>query len=339
MMSRNSESGWKRRVSSAMMAGVVVAPLALGVSVMEGCKKKAPPPVVVAPPPPPVQKEPDPVDFKAIAQTLKADKRVAFAPGASTNKQDLAEAIITVADSLARGDDKKFGAKIDPAARADLNRLVASGAWAETTKKIEAVRLVRLTEGAEAATAETSSGSPDMKIFFEQAMKNAPQDIKDAIKADLGRDPTAADLPKVIEKGLELLNAKKDDGSITEEEKPALAMLERVNEELKKSAPAEKNDKPAAGDGSKFTVSLAIQEPGSAYVQTWIAVELNGGWVFKASPVALPPNQRRASDFDAIFSTGGDETAAEPAPSGGAAPSSGGSTPSGPSRGPARVGG
>jgi hypothetical protein len=276
--------------------------------------------VQVAPPPAPI---PDPVDFKAVAQTMKADRRVAFAPGATTTKQPLAEAIVALADGLARGDDKKFSANIDPASRNQVKSLVAGGQWAEQTKKIESVRVVRIMDGAESTPVEAAPavGGDIKDAMFAMIMKSVPDQAKEEIKKELGHDPAASDLPKIIEIFKGKMDELKSSGVISEEQATALqkgfdafdamsAKEEKKPDETKKSDDA----------GGMYTVTLAVQEPGTAYAIGWIAVEVNGKWTFKASSVSQQANQRRASDFDLLFNTGssgGDQPADAPAPSSG----------------------
>jgi hypothetical protein len=254
---------------------------------------------------------------------MKADRRVAFAPGARTNVQPLAEAIVALADGLARGDDKKFSANIDPTSRSQVKSLVAGGQWAEQTKKIESVRLVRIMDGAESTPVEAAPaiGGDIKDAMFAMFMKSLPDQAKEAIKTELGRDPTSADLSQIMEIYKSKMDDMKASGVISEEQAAAAqksfdAFEAMSAKDEKKPAEAKKTDEV----GGMYTVTLAVQEPGVAYAIGWIAVEVNGKWTFKASSVSQQANQRRASDFDVLFNTdrgpdsGSDTPADAPAP-------------------------
>jgi hypothetical protein len=238
---------------------------------------------------------------------MKADRRVAFAPGAVTNKPELAQAIVALADALARGDDKKFSAKIDPGARNDLKSLVASGQWANATKKIESVRVVRVMNGAEAAPVDEGPKiTADQKAIGIQMILAALTDAqRDELKQELGHDPKPADADAIIAYFKNQFEQSKAAGTLNETQQKMVAEAERAIE-LFQSADAkpEKEEEAKNADASGMhTITLAVQEPGSAYVLGWIAVEVNGTWTFKASPAPQADPQRRASDFDRIFNT------------------------------------
>jgi hypothetical protein len=303
---KSTSRHWSHRLLAILLVAATVSPLVVGVSVMEGCKKKAPPP----PPPPPQGPPPPPpevpVDFKAVAQTMKADRRVAVAPGVKTTKEPLAEAIITLADGLARGDDKKFGGLIDPASRNQLKGMVASKAWQEQTKKIESVRVVRIIDGAESAMTESAApiGNDIKEEMLKLFLQTLPDASKEELKTELGHEPTTADVEKIIEIVKGKLDSMIDTGVLTEAQAKVLEERLSTFEKLKpKDEPKAEPKAESAGDSGAFTVTLAVQEPGVAYVLGWIAVEVNGQWTFKASSAAQQPNQRRASDFDVLFNT------------------------------------
>lgn len=329
MKSLEAKSGWKRQTLAALLAMAAMSPVLTGVAVMEGCKKKAPPPPP-PPPPKPVKVEDPPVDIKAVLQAAKADRRVAVAPGIATNKEALVKAVIALADGLAKGDDKKFSGLIDPASRAQVKSLVTNGQWAEATKKIEAVRVVRLMEGAESTPVDTGPavGGDIRAAMFEAAMKSLPPEAKEQLKKDLGHDPKAEDLEKIAQKLKEKFEEAKDAGNLTDEQKKQIELAERGLAMLgggEGDAKPEKKEekKESSSDGSLFTVTLAVQEPGSAYVTSWIAVSVDGQWTFKASSAEQQDKKRRASDFDAVYNTANSadaEASPEPAPSVGGEP-------------------
>ncbi len=138
--------------------------------------EKAPPPAPPAPKkaeaPPPA---PEPVRADALLQTMKADARVQFSPGAAPTDETLARAVITFADALARGDSEKFKSMLDPAGRGVLDKLVAEGLWDDSTgKAIEAVRVAKYSQvGDSAATFVLAIQEPRGAYPLQWAMAKA----------------------------------------------------------------------------------------------------------------------------------------------------------------------
>ncbi|MFA6044476.1 MAG: hypothetical protein WC718_05790, partial [Phycisphaerales bacterium] len=77
---------------------------------------------------------------------MGVDKRVQYAQAAAPVDESLARAVINFADSLAKGDAGKIGPMLDASAKGVLDSLSASGEWDESTSKIEAVRVVGLSD-------------------------------------------------------------------------------------------------------------------------------------------------------------------------------------------------
>ncbi len=321
MKKRNS---FRRAGRLVVLSGLVLS-AALALPMMEGCKKKevakAPPP----PPPPPPPKEPDPVDLKAMAQTLKASKKVAFSDGATTNQESLAKAIIDLADSIARGDDKKFAGMIGAEDKSLLKSLTSSGEWKDATAKIEGVRVLNIREGGDIVASAGGltpafSGSEMLDLLKKQIANMSPEQKKLFVDR-YGHEPTDADLDKLIEMGKEAAEAMFDRNKDADPEKmEKLKALAAVNQQdmenalaalKKQAAPAEAA--PGGDSDTKFTVVFAVQEPGSAFAQAWVAVPLGEKWVFKASAGQLPAPRTRATEFDTMFGGGGDAPAVTPA--------------------------
>src|SRR5262245_53734699 len=130
---------------------VALATLASAGVLLSGCSKPPPPP----PPPPPrkvAPPPPEPVKTDALLQAMKADARVQFPQGAAPTDEGIARAVISLADALARGDTDKMKTMLDPAGKTVLDKLVAAGAWEDSTgKAIEAVRVASLTQSGDSA--------------------------------------------------------------------------------------------------------------------------------------------------------------------------------------------
>ncbi len=131
----------------------LAALLGAGVS---GCKdKKAPPP-----PPPPAPAAPaatstqssepppvvvqEPVQIGPIMAQLKPDQRVVFPQDAAPTDVGIAQAVIKLASSLAKGDSDAMRPMLQDDAKTTLDGLVNSGDWDTATKRIESVRILKV---------------------------------------------------------------------------------------------------------------------------------------------------------------------------------------------------
>jgi len=299
-------------------AGLAMSTIVVG-GLMSGCDKKVETVVAPPPPPPPPPKEPDPVDMKGLAQTLKADKRLVFSDSATTNKESLAKAVVGLGDALARGDDKKFSSMIDPMSRELLKKAVAKGDWKETTSKVTQVRLVRLTPGADpayTAAADPSAGgftADQMKMAAEMMLKSMSDADKAALKEQLGHEPTASDFEALMEKAQESYEKAKAEGNLPPEMAAIGPSIESAFKMFKESKEAKPAEAPKGEDiEGAFSLTFALQLPGEAHAMAWVAIPMpNDKWTFKASGALQPPAQKRASDFDGIVGSGSSAPAEE----------------------------
>ncbi len=256
---------------------------------------------------------------------------MAFAEGATTNKEALAKAIIDLADAIARGDDKKFAGLIGPEEKTLLRSLTSSGDWKEETSRIEGVRILNIREGgdvaASVAIAADSGADSSLVSLLKVQLKMMPPEAKAELAKSLGHEPTEADTDKLIEMARNQLATLREGGTLPGMENISPEMMKMATEHLEKmitaydeSVAAKKAAAPAdaasADSDTKFTVVFAVQEPGSAFAQSWVAVPLGEKWVFKASSGQLPASRVRASEFDVLFGGGGgdaDKPADKPA--------------------------
>jgi hypothetical protein len=81
-----------------------------------------------------------------VLQAMKPDKRVQFPQKEAPTDETLARAVIDFADALAKGDSTKFGSMLTSGTRPFLDQLTGDGSWEEATSKIEAVRVITLTD-------------------------------------------------------------------------------------------------------------------------------------------------------------------------------------------------
>jgi hypothetical protein len=123
------------RAAAAAAAGALLASALF----LSACDKKAPqaaaPPPQQAPAPQPEAAPADPREGLALAP------KVVFAPDAKPETKEQAQAAAALAGALASGDAARLRDLLDEPARAVLDELQDSGAWAETTKGIEQVRI------------------------------------------------------------------------------------------------------------------------------------------------------------------------------------------------------
>lgn len=136
----------------SVVAGLALAAVSPAM-VMSGCEEKkkkvvAPPP----PPPPPAPKAPDPIEVGPVLQSMKPDARVQFPQSAAPYTEDLARAIIALANDFAKGDATGVRKKLAAPDQTTLDALVGSGEWEESVKKIEGVRVVGVSHSSPDAT-------------------------------------------------------------------------------------------------------------------------------------------------------------------------------------------
>jgi len=117
---------------------------------LSGCGKPPPPPPPPPPSRPPAPPAPEPLDTEALVQQLQADARVQFPNAIAPTSEELARAIIALADAFAKGDAAALRPMLDTSGVSVLDELQASGAWDETTKRIEAIRITSLSAGDDA---------------------------------------------------------------------------------------------------------------------------------------------------------------------------------------------
>ena len=326
MMNQN-----QRREKFGVRAGGLALGLAVVAVAMSGCGKKEPPPPPPAPtytPPPPV---PDPADVAALLQEMDADKRVQFPVDVAPIDVEYARAIISLADSFARGDDGSLRDLLDSNDRRTLDALVESGRWYDDTDRIEAVRVVYLTELDEEAdeVIDEFGMSLTAETLRDQMLDAAQEEdvTLDELMSGLGiPNPESLGIqPETIERMMEGFGEQMAAGVFGAPFMAEMAELQRefetggrtpeelVNEMYDRGmldTMVEKIDELMASVGSMFEglgdsfgfggggaeVRLAIQEPGSAYALSFRVYRPSDRFIF--TPAAEANVVRvRASDF------------------------------------------
>lgn len=142
--------------SAATVAMVTM--VALPGTMMTACSPPPPPPAPPpAPPPPPPPAEPIQID--PLMQSVRPDQRVQFPQVAAPVDETLARAVIRLCEAIVKGDSAAMGPMLDPAGRGILERLVAGGEWAETTEKIQAIRVVSIVNLGDPTSAQMSAAN------------------------------------------------------------------------------------------------------------------------------------------------------------------------------------
>ena len=129
MTSRNSKG------IGAAVAGVACIVVVAG---LPGCGSDEPEPTAVvarnyAPPPPPPPKL---TPISELMIQLGIDERVRLPEDKAPDNDQARRAVLEFFDAFARGDDQVVASMVSTADRLELEALVDSGAWAETTNQI-----------------------------------------------------------------------------------------------------------------------------------------------------------------------------------------------------------
>ena len=263
------------------LAGVVFALLLMG------CPKPPPPPP--QPPPPQAPPPPPPVSLESLGQDMSVDARVSFAPGLEVehDQEALGRAIVTLADTLAKGDAEKLGAMLDASGKALLNDLTTSGAWAEQTKGLEAVRVVFVGGGVSftraGATREQMQAILDASPDTPEPVRKAFLDAMEKMQTPEGRGELRANTQA-------MLDAAKAGGASPER----IALIEEIMRTFD-PAPTEAS----GGTG----VLIALQDAKGAYLTGWRAVQVGETWTFGGAP-SSPAARPLAQNFDGIGAAG-----------------------------------
>ena len=134
-----------RNTTIRIIGGLLIATLlAFSLATLSGCGDSKPKPKPVAPAAPPPPPPPKQLDTGALLQTMRADQRIQFPNEKAPSDESVAKSVIELATALVKGDDKAMGNLLVSTGKDVLDSLTASGAWEETTAKIEAVRVVEL---------------------------------------------------------------------------------------------------------------------------------------------------------------------------------------------------
>lgn len=227
----------------------------------------------------------------ALRARLSADARVQFRPNLTVTDEALATAVITLADSIARGDAAKFKNVASPAAQKVQAALESSGAWEAASKSVEAVRVVYV-----GPMPENAMNAGEMNAALD-AVRSGPQALVD-------------DLMRALSRGM---SPEQRAAFITDMERRAKLEVERLTAQGRTkeidayanaiSVLASLRGTQAQGVFKAGThrnaIVLVVQEPGAAYLMGFGGMRDNDKWRF--DPVAtLSETRFRAAEFDPI---------------------------------------
>ena len=251
------------------------------------------------PPPPPAE-----ISLKTVAQDMKADPRVQFADDLKVTEEnlDLGKAIVKLADAFARGDAKALKPMLARRAQALLDNLQDSGLWEESTKPIEAVRVVFVRDGVDVGGVASVKAPPgniaDVMAKVTAALSTLPPEQLATVGKAMqdvmaGADPASfTDPAKAAELQTKITDALKAAG-VSED---VQAKLAEIGKDLAAAAPpAEAPPSSSTGMG----VVLAVQDLHGAYLLTWTAAKVGDSWTFTNAP-ATPSIRPRASLWDNV---------------------------------------
>ena len=126
------------RNNKGIGAAVVGVACVVVVAAVTGCGSDEPEPTAIvarvyAPPPPPPPKL---TPISELMIQLGIDERVRLPEDKAPDNDEARRAVLEFFDAFARGDDQVVASMVSTADRLELEALVDSGAWAETTNQI-----------------------------------------------------------------------------------------------------------------------------------------------------------------------------------------------------------
>lgn len=287
--------------------------LVLSIVLAIACEKPKPPAPPAPPPPPPPP--PPPLVLADVAKERRADPRVQFADQLTVGADELslANAVVGLADALAKGDAKAMRSLLLPPSQDVLNELEQSGDWEKAVSGLEAVRVVLVRSGvsidAEAAGKDGAPGAAGASVAevrqkIEAAAAGLPEKTRGIISGALAAIP-AETAASAFQAGIASAVEKVKAAGASE------ADVSRLNELA--AALSGGGEPTGGGSGTVVGVLTAIQDPDGAYLLGWGALKTGDRWLFTAAP-ATDDVRARAAAFDGMgpeaFGLGGDSKAA-----------------------------
>jgi hypothetical protein len=126
------------RTRASLVAGVSVVALAGMLTLGAGCTKEEEQVVVAPPPPPPPPPPPAPTvtPIEQLMAEMNIDPRVELPEDKAPDNDVDRRAVLSFFDAFARGNDRAVGQMLPDSDRPQLQTIVESGAWKDTTSHI-----------------------------------------------------------------------------------------------------------------------------------------------------------------------------------------------------------
>ncbi|MBL0871607.1 MAG: hypothetical protein IBJ18_13625 [Phycisphaerales bacterium] len=249
---------------------------------------------------------------------IKSDARVSAAESLAITDESFARAACELADALARGDEAKLSTLLNRRALGVVQELKAAGTWTQSTKGLEAVRIVY-----------ASAPASLTEIEKQQAMEMS-------LKANVAASNRLFE--QYIARGIERADARAmADDQLKKMNQTVLAQMVESGSSLM--------------DVPEMVCLTAVQDGSGSILLGWSASRAGGKWTFSNSSTT-PIVRAKANDWDDIgmlgFSLGTGKLASaegggSSSPGGGSggggpqkpnSPGGGGGSPSGPSTTP-----
>ena len=128
---------------TCLTAGLSLTVLAAFLALGAGCTKEEEPVVVVAPPPPPPPPPPAPTvtPIEQLMAEMNIDPRVELPEDKAPDNDVDRRAVLSFFDGFARGNDRAVGQMLPDSDRPQLQAIVESGAWKDTTSHIAKINV------------------------------------------------------------------------------------------------------------------------------------------------------------------------------------------------------
>ncbi len=293
-MKLSRKNGWSNLARTAAVLAMCFA----GATGMTSCGKKAPPPKPAPPPPPPPAPEVVEVSFDTISQDMKADARVQFAPDLKLEDEEVARAIVTLADAWAKGDTEALSRVMSKSTKAAIEGVQELGGFAGDNQP-EAVRVVFVAKNDDSSGLKVSvedlikslssaEDAPSVRVP-EVVVARIAGIIAGALSSEPGFDASALAPPMTPEKAAKLSEAwEKLRGDASKADKVALVQ----------TALAESTSVPGL-KSAEYMALLAVQTPKGVELTGWGLEKAFGKWTFTNASTDEQV-KKSASEWDGV---------------------------------------
>ncbi len=224
----------------------------------------------------------------------------------------MGEVIVKLADALARGDDAKLSALLNPRGKEILGELTVSGEWSESVKPLEAVRVIFVGDGGLiSGNISIASLNPDLLRTQMQALLDTmPSEVRQELEQAFSQIATPEGRETLRDQLRQQIDALKAAGAAPE----VITALEQNMRQL--AEPGEAGADGAGSNGGRGGaagsssgaridqgVLIALQDPRGAYLTGWGLVRAGDTWLVAPAPSSAKQHAR-AVEFDGIGPAG-----------------------------------